>query len=201
MSALFNQTNIAPGSAFASGGGGNNFPLGITTPTISGLNTINGAAYPPPGYTPNPQFSTIELRSPTVGGGLIQFDLNPGVSATQMLPLYFTSGQGGYDLTLSIIDSTTNQYVPLGTNGVRLGTQQTQNVPYGYVEGTNDGVSISGRNINDSVTQVWYEAHSGANKVNCCSTITDAAKTGTLDFNAFLSTMASVYPDIVKPYA
>lgn len=39
MSALFNQTNIAPGSAFATGGGG----ASISTDYIQGLTTINNA--------------------------------------------------------------------------------------------------------------------------------------------------------------
>lgn len=44
MSALFNQTNITPGTAFAaSGGGGSNFPGGLTAdaigmPNFSGVN-------------------------------------------------------------------------------------------------------------------------------------------------------------------
>jgi len=49
MSIYFNQTNIAPGTAlFSTGGGGgsgSNFPNGIFTSSIVGLSSINGVAY------------------------------------------------------------------------------------------------------------------------------------------------------------
>lgn len=46
MSVLFNQTNIAPGNPFSTGGGGgSNFPDGIFTSSIVGLSSINGSAW------------------------------------------------------------------------------------------------------------------------------------------------------------
>lgn len=55
MSVIFNQTNIAAGSAFSSGGGAasSNFPTGINTPSIINISTINGTAYPPAGSGSN----------------------------------------------------------------------------------------------------------------------------------------------------
>lgn len=49
MSALFNQTNIAPGTPFASGGGGSNFPSGIQIGNtvfspVSGVLTVSNTS-------------------------------------------------------------------------------------------------------------------------------------------------------------
>ena len=49
MSSLFNQTNIAPGTAFTTGGGGSgsNFPSGLTVAGVATLtsDTVHGTPY------------------------------------------------------------------------------------------------------------------------------------------------------------
>lgn len=73
--------------------------------------------------------------------------------------------------------------------------------PYGEVSGMHDGVTIGGKDGGGVPTQTWLEAHDGIMKLNCVSSMTDSAKTATLDWNGFMSTMASVYPAIIKPYS
>ena len=151
--------------------------------------------------TPNISVSTLSLCAPGVGKGLVQFTPLDGV------PVYQTIGlQAWGDETSDEYQITVNDiagYVDyVGCKGILVSDAlTTTNNPFGVVEGVGDGVKIYGADATGKTTQVWMEAHNGANEVKCVSSMTDSAKTGTLDFNAFLSTMASVYPEIVKPYS
>ena len=72
--------------------------------------------------------------------------------------------------------------------------------PFGVIENLNDGFILSGRDQNLNRTQDYLQAANGATQVNVVSTMTDSEKSGTLNFPAFLSTMKSVYPEIVSAY-
>ena len=89
--------------------------------------------------------------------------------------------------------------MPFGAGELRVGTYGGQ--PHGVISSNADGITIYGTDGQGNPTQTWFSAGSGKSQLMCCSTITDSQKSGTLDFSAFLSTMASVYPEIVKPYS
>ena len=154
----------------------------------------------------NATFNSITLNSSTGSypAGAITLVKQPGNTGSEIINQYW-AGQSSFDLTPSILQAITGGFTDdWGAKGVKLsqGASVLTTVPYGYIQGSNDGVIISGQAANTgALTQTWFEAHNGATKVLCVSTMTDAAKTQTLDFNAFISTMASVYPDIVKPYS
>ena len=85
MSSLFNQTNIAPGTAFSGGGGGSNFPQGIN---------IDGSlltSYSVPGY----------------GGGLLAGSGNGQFPANMSAEKYlFFGGAALNNFNQNILDST-----------------------------------------------------------------------------------------------
>jgi len=198
---LYGNTNfnkILPAITYRSPG------VSYNVPSLN-VSTINGAAAGSGGgvLTPNISVSTLSLCAPGVGQkkGLIQFAPVDGEPLFQTLGLQAWGDETDdrFQITLNNIGGTADY---LGCKGI-LATEfiNTTGQPFGIVEASADGVVIMGADATGKITQTWYEAHSGFNKVNCVSTLTDSQKTGTLDFSAFLSTMASVYPEIVKPYS
>lgn len=178
MSALFNQTNIAPGTAFSGGGGGGSYP-----------SVVN--------------FSSIGMASPTVGGGEIIFYKDPNPSnptGTYLAPQYWP-GQSSYNLTTTYTQLGNAFCDMIGAQGMRMTSATFNTQPFGEIIGSNDGVYIQGKDASGNVTQVWMEARNGYNKLNCVSTITDSAKTSTINVNALVSTLASAYPGCLSPYA
>ena len=73
--------------------------------------------------------------------------------------------------------------------------------PFCVIENNNDGIILSGRDNNGVRTQDWLTTGKGVTQIAAVSTMTDSNKTATLNFTAFLSTMKSVYPEIVAPYS
>lgn len=149
----------------------------------------------------NPVVSTLTLCDPTTGKGAIQFGILPGIPAYNTLVQQNWGDESGdmYQITLNEAGGAVDY---LGCRGLLVndGTPTTGN-PFGVIEAFADGVAIKGADGTGKTTAVWYEAHNGFNKVGYVSTMTNSQKTYTLDFNAFLSTMASVYPAIVQPFA
>lgn len=174
MSSLFNQTNIAPGTSFATGGGGGGSNLLVNTITTNST-TIDGT------------FGLNLLKNPNV----------PQTGTT--LNCQYWAGQDGYNLTPTFTQLGNNFTDTIGVEGVRFASSLGK-PPYGYIVAEDDGVLITGRDSDGNPTQDYLNTNSGQMKLMTVSTITNSAKTHTLDFNAFMSTMASVYPSVVSAY-
>jgi len=179
MSALFNQTNIAPGTSFAGSGGG------------------GGGSYPA-----NPNFSTISLQTPTVGGGNIYFVKDPGNpgSGTNLVQSYWP-GQSGFNFTPTYIQFGNAFCDMIGAQGMRITSSAFNAAAFGEIVGSNDGYILLGKDNAGNITQVWAEARDGFHKLNCVSTITDSGKTSTINVDALVSTLASAYPGTLSPYS
>ena len=176
MSALFNQTNVAPGTSFSGGGGGGSYPAVAN-------------------------FSSIGLQSSTVGQGLILFTKDPSASSGTVVQEEYWPGQSSYNQTLTFFQAGNNYGDMIGAQGIRMTSAPFSTSPFGEVLGSNDGVILQGKDASGNLTQVWMEARNGYNKLNCVSTITDSAKTSTINVNALVSTLATAYPGCLSPYA
>jgi hypothetical protein len=132
MSIYFNQTNLAPGTAlFSTGGGGSgsNFPSGISTPSIVGLSSINGAAYSSGGGGSNfPSGITIGNGSITPEGSEGVMIMNNqirvgggGVTANTIITpseVYFQVAGTGSTKDFVVFDGDTNTLSNIaGING------------------------------------------------------------------------------------
>ena len=171
---------------------------------VSTINGTSGGGGGGGGSLPaNPLFSTVSLCDPTSGKGAVQFKIDPNPA----IPLYNYIAQSAWG------DETANEYQItvfneadytdyIGCKGV-LATDglTTSGTPFGVIEGYGDGFRILGADATGKTTATWYEAHNGFNNVNLVSSMTDSQKTHTLNFSAFLSTMADVYPAIVNSYS
>lgn len=161
----------------------------------------------------NPNFTNANATTPYASGGggntsnfyELSFDAanNSGAiwpslvsPSDYTLLTYADWSSGANQFAVSFAGPTLPQ--PIGASSVWVGAYG--GAPYGVIKGVGDGVQISGQDGAANETAVWIEAHNGASQLNYVSTMTDSQKTYTLDFPAFLSTMASVYPEIVKPY-
>ena len=164
----------------------------------------------------NPNFTNANAETPYASGGGVA----PGSTINPYYISFTTAGNSGAawpnpngnpnDFTLltyvdwgsgqTILSAAGNSLpMPVGVGQLRVGTYGGQ--PHGVIASNADGLSINGFNGSGNLTQTWFAAGSGKSQLMCCSTITDSQKSGTLDFSAFISTMASVYPEIVKPYS
>jgi hypothetical protein len=188
MSVLFNQTNVAPGTSFSGegGGGGSNFPNGLTTGTagygglVIGLSTTT---------------ATLNTNQNNYFWNPVYYSLNPA-----------SSSQGGriaLKLTYNPDDA--------GQTGVEIGADSNG---AGYIGAVWDGyismpLEVWGATINmysDNETFMFMDGKAGAigsistgvellSAQNTFSTITDPTKQYTADMTALLSTLKSIYPD------
>ena len=175
MSIYFNQTNIAPGTPFSTGGGGSNFNS-ISVSSISGVYDISGKLFTTQSNTYwNP----------------IRFDMRPDEAVKG----------GSIELILNwdAIDTGANVACILGTNG------STAYLTSAWLGQAGAPLTIASVNLSlkgDNETFLNCDADTGTmtagvpfiSPTNNFSSITDPTKQYTADVTALFSTLASLYP-------
>ena len=155
MSALFNQTNLAPGSAFATGTGSNtsNFPSGITlgqNSMVPSADTINVNVS---------QFNIVDSgNSPSVlqltGGEMLMYDPGTGAQYPILLSQYDPNPNPNLRLSYNFVNTINSKYTvgssTAGRNFIQYGANQldgagsyTVSMPDGYSNGTNYTVLLT----------------------------------------------------------
>ena len=189
MSVLFNQTNLAPGTSWIStinvgGGGGSNFPNGLTAGVVGGGGAVFGMSSMVANYNTsnNPSWIPVRLNYNPVNANIndvvgMLITYNPDTAGQTALFM------GAYGTGEAVLGAVWEGYItmPLLLYGATI-KMVSDNETFLYMDG-NAGA------IGNISTGVQFNSAS-----NILNTITDPTKQYTADTTALFSTLKDLYP-------